>query len=274
MSTKKNTGVRNHTPNMAPIQAGSEVTGPPSAAVPTTSTAGTTPAAGALTDVTPSELLAVEAGAKAFRESFASILATLYALLGVFPKQGKARTTAVSGQRKATAAQWAELLSEHPDITSSVTPDAISAGLAVDAALAMVKRDLQQTLPILEACGRQAANGSCSEAAVVRSAARILAVNNAVLAAKIASIDLALRRGKQVTTTADTAAKAAKAQQRAEVRAARMAAKAAKAARSAERAAQAHADNHPTTPDVVIVPAGTTTPATAPGTPNGSPPKG
>ncbi len=261
MSTKNNTGVRNHNPNMAPAGTGSEVAINPPAVVPSVATP---PVTAPTTVSTASAMLMVETAAKSFREGYANLLAALLPAIDAVHSAGTVRTTAASGQRKQSAALYAELLRQHPDITASVTSDEIDAGLAANAALAMVRGDLRQSLPVVESCGRDAGSIACTKAAVVRSAARTLARTDRVLAAKIASIDVILRRGKLVSTTADSAAKAqasaTKTQQRAAAEAAKAQAKAARAARVATRTAQAHADNHPTTPDVVIVPAGTTDP--------------
>ncbi len=267
MSTKKNTGVRNHNPNMAPAGTGSEVTVNPSAAIPTTSAAGTTPAAGTTLALTPSQLLAVETSVKTFREGYYPLMAALSASLRVFSGPDTAPSATVSGPKKQVATQYAELLRQYPDITSAVNPDVIDAGLAVETALAMVKSDFQKALPVVASFGRRAANISWSDTTVVRSAAEGLARKDGVLKARIVAINALLRRGSQVATTADSAVKAQTAATKAAAKAARAAAKAARTAQTAARTARVHADNHPTTPDVVIVPAGTTEP-------NGTPPKG
>ncbi len=238
---KLSKGVSNDTPTVASKGAASEGTGTPSVGVPA--------AVGVL--------LANVARAEAFRKTFATAIATLYAGLRELPKRDTAPRASVSEPRKASAAQYAELLRERPDITSMATPDAIEAGLALDAALTLVKQDFEQTFSTLVTCGRQAAFGACTGAAAVRSAARILAQDDTVLAARIATIDVPLRRGKLVSSTANAADAAAKVQQRASMRMARSAAKAAKTARRAARAAEAFADNHPLEADGVIVPAET-----------------
>ncbi len=264
MSTKTNNkGASNIHPNMAAAAAGSGVTDNPSAALPTPPTSrGIAP--GITMVLAASQLLETEAAVKTFRESLNTALAELYTALGIFSGPDRARMGSTSAQRKQSAGLYAGLLRQHPDIATTVDPDAIDAGLAVDAALALVKGDFRQPLPVVESSRREAVYGACADAAVVRSAARTLARRDTVLAAKIAAIDVILRRGKQVSTTADNVAKAqakaTKTQQRAAKVVAKAEAKAAKAARVATRTAQAHADNHPLTGtgDVVIVPAGTT----------------
>ncbi len=259
MSTKKNTGVRNHNTNMANTPAGSEVTGtPPSAALPAAVAPGIAP--GITMALTASQLLGVEAKVKTFRGSLDAALAELYTALGVFPGPDKVRVVSVTGPRKQSAALYAGLLREYPDLASTVDPDVIDAGLAVNAALAMVKTDLQHPLAMVESSGRQAGYISCSDAAVIRYAAKGRARQDGVMAEKVATIDATLRHGKLLSTTADSATKAQSAAAKAQQKAVRAAEKAARAARVATRTAQAHADNHPLTGtgDVVIVPAGTT----------------
>ena len=273
MSTTKHTGVRNHNPNVANSPAGSEGTVNPSAVLPsvaTPPTTGTPPAAGTTPELTPSQLLAVETAVKTFREGYIPLVMALFAGLRAFQTRDTAPYAPVSGARKQVATLYAELLRENPDITAAVNPDVIDAGLAVDTALAMFKSDFQKALPVVASFGRRAANISWSETTVVRSAAQGLARKDDVLKARIGTINALLRRGSRVATTANAATRAHDAAAKAQQKAERAVAKAARAAAKATRTAQVHADNHPT-PDVVIVPAGTTTPATPPG---GTPPKG
>ncbi len=262
MSTKNiHTGVRNHNPNVAPGGTGSEVTAPPSAALPTVvtpPTTGTTPVAGITPALTASQWYRVEAAAKTFRVGFVPLLAALHAEIQAVPSGGTPTKPSVSKPRKQAAGLYAELLHQFPDLTSKVDPDVIDAAIAVDAAMNLVKNDLEQALPAVETCSRQAARVSWSDAAVVRSAAKVQPNKGAALEAKLATIEALLHVGKRVATSADAAAKAQTAAAKAQQKAARAAAKAARAAQTAERTAQAHAAKHPPTPDVVIVPAGTT----------------
>ncbi len=271
MSTKTNTGVRNHPPHVAPAGTGSGGTVNPAAAVPATSPAGTAPAGGATMEPDVGQWLYIEAASKTFREGYVPLLAAFHEAIQGIPTGGTTRAIPVLAQQKQAATLYAGLLRQYPNITSTVNPDAIDAGLAVEAALAMVKSDLEQTLPMVESCGRRAAEFSWADTRMVRSAAKDMPNKSMALTTRIASIEVLLHRGKRVSVTANSAAKAQakalKTQQRAAADVAKAQAKAAKAARVATRAVQAHADNHPTTPDVVIVPAGTTDP-------NGTPPKG
>ncbi len=224
----------------------------------------TTPTPGASADLRANALNEATAAVQTFRETFTTALAVLYAALaGV--SGDNAPTVSPSALRKQSAALYADLLRQHPDITARVSADAMNAGLALDTALAVVTSDFQQAIPVLESCGREAGYGTCEDAAVVRVAARTLAHRDKVLAAKITSIDAVLRRGKLVSTTVDSAskaqAKAAKTQQRTATQAAKAHTKAAKAARTAARAIEAHADRHPLSGDVGNVPGGTGTPS-------------
>ncbi len=257
MTTRKthNVGVLNHNPNVAPAQAGSEGTVNPSATVPVVPNA---PAVGTSMAITSKQLYLVESAAKTFRGDFARIVTALLDTLGAFPTPDKARAVSVSAQHKDAAAQYAGLLRQYPDLTSGVSADTIEAALAATAALAMVKSDLEGILPTVQFCGQQSAHIAWSDSRVVRHAAEGQALQDMTLAAKVATIEGTLQRGKKVVVTAEHAAKAQTTALKAQQKAERAVAKAAKAAETATRAAQAHAANHPQTADVVIVPAGTT----------------
>ena len=274
MATRKShtVGVRNHNPNMANSPAGSEGTVNPSAVVPPVQTAPTVETSTALS---AKQLYLVEAGAKTFREDFARIVTVFVGTLGAFPTPDKARAVSVSVQHKDAAAQYAGLLRQYPGLTTGVSADTIEAALAASAALAMVKTDLQGVLPTVEFCGRQSGHIAWSDSRVVRHAAEGQALQDTTLAAQVATIEGTLQRGRKVAASANRALKAQTAASKAQEKAARAAAKATKAAETATRAAQAHANNHPLTADVVIVPAGSTTPVNpAPGTPTGTTPRG
>ncbi len=259
MSTKKNnTGASNIHPNRVPAGTGSEVTGTPPAVVPVVPVVPTAPAADPTAEITASQLYLTEAGIKGFRDDLSKALTKLYTFLRVFPSPDKGKVPAVSAPHKEAAGLYAGLLRRYPTLTTAVDPDVIDGGIAVDAALAMVKADFDRALPMVAYAGRQAANISWTDTVKVRFAAKGQARGDKVLAAEIVAIDAGLRQGKRVLASANKAAKAQTAATKAQEQAAKAAAKATKAARVATRTAQAHADNHPTTPDVVIVPAGTT----------------
>ncbi len=269
MRTKTNTkGVRNHNTNVAPPQAESGVTVNPSAAVPPVVPNAATP--GSTPELTVSALTLALAEIKSFREVFVPAFAKLHTALGVIHSGNTPQGRAVLAQRKEAAGMYADLLRQYPVLTTRVDPAMIDAGIAVDTALAMVKNDLQQAVPIVESGGRVSARVSWTDASVIRAAAKAEPNKPPTLVAAIASIETLLRQGKRVTATKVVAARAQTTATNAQQRAARAARTATQAGRVAARVTQAHADRHPLTPDVVIVPAGSTTPTD----PNGTPPKG
>ncbi len=80
---------------------------------------------------------------KTWREGCTPCLAALSAAIQGLPSQLSPRTPTVSAARKNAAGMYAELLREFPYLTMGVSADAIEAGLAVDAAMTLLKGDLQ-----------------------------------------------------------------------------------------------------------------------------------
>ncbi len=198
---------------------------------------------------TASQLRAVETAVNALRTSFKEALDALAEACDVFPQPDRARNVLVPAHHKTAAAGYATLLRRFPYVASSIDPDVIDAGLAVDNAFALLRTDLQTVSPMTVYFGRQAAHISWSDATVVRLAAKAQESLDHALATAVSAVEEGLRLGKRVSTTADAAAnakaKVAKVQKRAAVVEGRAVATAMRAERSAARAAQAHADNHP-----------------------------
>ncbi len=239
---------------------------PPGA--PNTSPATATPVAGpALVAHAPQVLTAlqwrvVEDAANAFHDSFVVLQRALQqAIVGV-PGEAVPRKPTVSERHKKAAGLYAALVRDFADVAATVDPDVIDAGLAVEAALAVVRRDLASAIPSVEATGRQAARAAWSLAGVVRSAEKARPVKGVALASRLALIEATLRQGPRVTTSAKVAAKAQTTAAKAQQRATRARIQAERAAQVAERVAQAHAANHLPLDIVPVTPADTKEPTT------------
>ncbi len=213
---------------------------------------------------------AVEAAANSFHTQYLSLLNELLAVCCKVRGDGPLRNPSVAARHKVAAGQYAALLRQFPIVTDNADPDVIDAGLAADAALTVVTREFQETIPLLEACARQAARHAWSGASVIRSTAKVHPKKPTTLVAQITTIESGLRQGKRVTTSANAAARAKTVAMKAQQRAARALAKAESAAVVAERVAQGHAANHPSI-DKITQPA---EPTTTPETPTKNKPKG
>ncbi len=251
MSTTKNTGVRNHTPNVAVSPAGSEVTAPPSAAVP----AGT-PSSGA-----------VSAAIQAFELATSVAISTLESALDTVPPGSVLHLAKVSPARERVISMTIDLLRKHPTLSGAFTADNIDTEATDADTCVSMASSLEGLHAKLIYSARVRQNEVWHKVSEVYAVAEKRALTDSTVARDFAAIQAILVIGPRRKTSAHTAVDAA---QRATTASAR-ATKAQKTA--ADKAAKAAALLHGTG-DVVIVPASPTVPDTPPGTPAGNPPKG
>ncbi len=247
MTTRKshNVGVRNHNPNVAPIQAGSEGTVNPSAVIPVVPVA---PASAPVSD-------AVIAAVQTFTTAFESAVNTL---VGVLPNEtpGNAKHfPKVQPSRLHAIPLLSEMLRKYPVLSVNLHADDTAVARARAGATAALSRLRGRARGAVDNATRvyeRNAWHACSQILVM---AERKAVDDINIARDFAVVQGILAIGPRKNTAPVTAVKA---QQRA-ARAQSLLTKAQQKAAVKAAAAAQHG-----TGDVTIVPAGTTTPGSTP----------
>ncbi len=247
-----NVGVRNHNPNVAPIQAGSEGTVNPSANIPVVPGA---PSAPVSSPVSSPVSDAIIAAVQAFTPTFESALEGLLPALPV-EASGNARSVPKPGSAHLQAIPLlSAILRNHPDLLGNVRADDIDAAMADAAATKALSTAMANALGKVDNATRLRERDAWLASAKVKVVAEREAVNDKDIARELVAVTDILALGTRPDTAAVSAAKAqrvaAKAQARLDKAQQRAATKAAAAGRHGAG-------------DVTIVPAGTGTPGSTP----------